>query len=130
MIKKSITSALRNHFYRATVSRDYTFKEVPTMEAHKPGQPAPALKVDMTLPYQTWIFEELPQPKDAQDMNKLKPKFSEFCDEAATFLESSTNEADKKQVESAFQDWLVLRRACREQHNILNLNRIGVEKDE
>lgn len=51
MIKKSITSALRNHFYRATVSRDYAFKEVATMPQHKPGEPAAPLKIDMTLPY-------------------------------------------------------------------------------
>jgi len=63
-------------------------------------------------------------------MSKLKPVFSKFCDEAETFLDSSASEAEKKQVESAFQDLLVLRRAGREQHNILNLNRIGVEKDE
>jgi hypothetical protein len=41
----------------------------------------------------------------------------------------TASEADQKRVHAIFEDYLIMRRAAREEAHILILNKVGIERD-
>lgn len=42
---------------------------------------------------------------------------------------STASVEDSQRVESVFEDYLIMRRAAREETHILTLNKVGIERD-
>ena len=57
--------------------------------------------------------------------------YQTFCDAGSKYFEdpSKSDSQEKKDFEIAIRDYLVMRKAAQEQKEILELNRVGVEKD-
>lgn len=118
---------LRQHFVRATVIRKFSFVENEIV-ARKVDNPE---RIDPREPYQPFIFEDRPSGSSAEDVQKLAPVFAKFCEDGQRLMESSeVEESTKQKISCVLEDYLVMRRAAREEAHILELNRVGLEKDE
>ena len=61
----------------------------------------------------------------------MSPYAVEFCKDGEKWIKSSETDPVKSQrCLAALEDWLILRRAAREEAHILKLNKIGIERDE
>ena len=125
----TVIRELRQHFYRATVAFDYKFKEV-TKEEYEEWEKE-CTNIDKEMPFKSFIFEELPQSTPEKADFVLQPTFEDFCKDGSNWIQKdSVSDAKKKRFVNAIEDYLALRRACREEAHILLLNRVGVERDE
>lgn len=61
----------------------------------------------------------------------VSPYAAEFCRDGENWIScAEVDQARKQRCIDTVQDWLVLRRAAREEAHILKLNKIGIERDE
>jgi len=62
----------------------------------------------------------------------LLPEYSAtFCRDGELWIQNTeVPEAAQRRCLDTISDWLVLRRAAREESHILKLNKIGIERDE
>ena len=62
---------------------------------------------------------------------KLATTFESFCTDGSRWLaDDSVPKAKKDRFAMAFDDYLTLKRASREEGHVLKLNRVGIEKNE
>ena len=122
---------LRLHFYRATVAKDYKFKERVEETEEEYLQKQKEMNIEKDKPFETFVFEELESTVEASPDLKLEPTFDDFCKDGSDWIkQDGVTEAKKKQFVGAIEDYLLLRQACRHEGHHLKLNRIGIEKNE
>ena len=106
---------LRLHFYRAIISQDYKFKE-PTKEEIEQIEKGPS-KIDKDQPFRPFIFDELP-PNESNYFSdkKLEATFENFCNDGSEWIKrNDVSDTDKKRIVDSIEDYLILRRAAREE---------------
>ena len=59
----------------------------------------------------------------------LEPVFDNFIKDGEAWYTKAPSE-EQKRVQSVFEDYLIMRRAAREETHILTLNKVGVERDQ
>lgn len=120
---------LKKHLARATVTFDYGFKDYSEEEA-KLREDEPT-RIDNDEPFQSLMFNEVEAGDTAASELLLQEYAATFCRDGQRWVQNAevSPHAQKKCI-AAIEDWLVLRRASREESHILLLNKIGIERDE
>ena len=111
LTQQNAMGELRQHFYRATVVKDYKFREyTPEEEVERQKE---ITWIDKEEPYQEFFFDELPCTLDeAENEKKLLPCFDEFCKNGEEWMgKTDRNLKDLKRAVYAIEDYLILRRA-------------------
>ena len=113
---------LRQHFLKQTVVKHITLTESALLQK-KENQ---AKSIDAREAYQQFIYTE-----EACDLDGkvLPPVFDRFCKDGEAWMQSA-DEREAQRAESVFEDYMVMRRAAREESHILALNKVGIERDE
>lgn len=116
---------LRDHFVKTTVAKQFKFSESVYLQ-NKTNNPN---SIDAREAYQQFIYTE--QPIDPQDIEgkELAPVFERFCADGQKWYDQASV-ADQTRVKSVFEDYLIMRRAAREETYILTLNKVGIERDQ
>lgn len=67
-------------------------------------------------------MEDIPEGK------ALAPVFDDFCKDGEAWI-GKASESDQERVHNVLDDYMVMRRAAREETHILTLNKVGIERD-
>ncbi len=67
--------------------------------------------------------------KAVEEKEETNPVFHQFCQEAEDSYTNTKCEKQKKLYEQAINDYLFLREAANRELHIMNLNRVGVDKN-
>ena len=126
---ESAFGELRRHMARATVTYDYGFKDY-SEEELKLREDEPT-RIDESEPFQSLMFEETEQSDTAASEMLLQEYAATFCRDGERWVQNTeVAETAQQKCVAAVQDWLILRRASREESHILALNKVGIERDE
>ena len=109
---------------RSTVARSFTFAESTFTEA-KTNEPT---KINPQEPYQLFIYNEKCEV-EADHPAQLNPVFESFVKDGESWASKADSES-KAAVTSVLEDYMIMRRAAREETHILDLNRVGIERDD
>ena len=122
---------LRTHLTRATVTFDYAFRDYTEAELQKREEEI--TRIDKEEPFQMLIYDESEPAEEgraAQEM-LLHEYAATFCRDGERWIQNDEIlEKQQKQALEAMEDWLIMRRAAREESHILVLNKVGIERDE
>lgn len=113
---------LRQHFLKQTVVKNITLTESALLQK-KENQ---SNSIDAREAYQQFIYTEDPCDLDGKE---LPPVFDRFCNDGEQWMQTA-DERKVKRAESVFEDYIIMRRAAREESHILALNKVGIERDE
>ena len=88
---------LRLHFYRATVAKDYKFKERVEETEEEYLEKQKEMNIEKDKPFETFVFEELESTTEASPDLKLESTFDDFCKDGSDWIkQDGVTEAKKK----------------------------------
>ena len=62
---------------------------------------------------------------------ELAPCFNDLCSDGHEWMtQEGRSDEDANRVRRVFEDYMVMRRAAREENHILALNRVGIERNQ
>ncbi len=124
MQQKLFSHVLKHHFLRTTVVRSFKLSESELLQLKQNT----TASINAKEPYQQFNYTE--EELNASDLvdKQLTPVFQTFCDDGDKWIQTAS-ETDKHRLNNIFEDYMMMRRAIREETHILTLNKVGIERD-
>ena len=86
------------------------------------------VSINAKEPYQQFNYKEEEIPAADLVGKELAPVFQSFCDDGDRWIQTASA-SDKQRLNHIFEDYMIMRRAIREETHILTLNKVGIERD-
>lgn len=87
------------------------------------------VSINAKEPYQQFNYKEEEVPAADLVGKELAPVFEQFCDDGDKWIQTASA-SDKHRLNNIFEDYMIMRRAIREETHILTLNKVGIERDQ
>lgn len=87
------------------------------------------VSINAKEPYQQFNYKEEEVPAADLVGKELAPVFEQFCDDGDKWIQTASV-SDKHRLNNIFEDYMIMRRAIREETHILTLNKVGIERDQ
>ncbi len=125
MQQKLFSHTLKHHFLRTTVVRSFKLTESELLQLKQNT----TASINAKEPYQQFNYTE--EELNASDLvgKELAPVFQSFCDDGEKWIQTATAN-DQQRLNHIFEDYMIMRRAIREETNILTLNKVGIERNQ